>query len=122
LDVSVDTGALANGPLDVLFDVFGVDGSLLAEFSVRTNANGFASSASAPAPNDNLFELSGGEPALVRARTPGGAFGQTATLHQSGHGSRLLVSVPQDRTADGTPVHIGRNFTFHVGDLRGLAT
>lgn len=121
VDVAFDARALAGSPVDVLFDVFSADGSLLAEFAVAANANGFASSGSAPAPYRNLFLLSGGDAALVRARIPAGVVGGTATLHQRGTGSRLLVSVPQDRKSDGTPVHVGRNFTLHVGDLRGVA-
>lgn len=122
LDVSFDTSALVSGPIDVLFDVFSADGSLLATFAVPANANGFASSAWAPAPNHNLFLLSGGEPALVRARTPQAATSGTATLQQRGSGSRLLVSVPPDRNTDGTGIHAGQRFSFHVGDLRGVAT
>ena len=91
-------------------------------FSVPFNENGFASSASASAPFRNLFRLSGGEPALVRAHTPVGATTATATLQQRGSGSRLLVSVPPDRMSDGTPLHAGRQFAFHVGDIRGNAT
>ena len=122
LDVSFDTTALGGGNLDVIFEVFAADGTFVAEFAVPANANGFVSSAWAPAPYRNLFLLSGGEPALVRARTFGGVNGGTATLYQRGAGSRLLVSVPQDRTSDGTNVHVGHQFTFHVGDLRGVAT
>jgi hypothetical protein len=94
---------------------------LLAEFSVLTNENGFASSASTTAPNHNLFRLSGGEAALVRARTPLGETSATATLQQRGHGTRLLVSVPPDRSHDGTPLHVGQRFPIQVGDLRGTA-
>jgi hypothetical protein len=122
LDVSFDSSALAGGAIPVRFEVFSADGTQLAEFAVLANANGFASSASAPAPFRNLFRLTGGEPAIVRASTPAGANGGTATLHQRGSGSRLIVSVPQARLADGTPVHVGRHFTLHVGDLRGVAT
>jgi hypothetical protein len=122
LDVSLDTRALAGGSFDVLFDVFRADGTHIAGFSVPVDANGFASSASAALPHRNLFQLAGGEPAIVRARTPGGGYGATATLQQRGRGSRLLVSVPKDRESDGTPVHVGRHFTVHVGDLRGVAT
>jgi hypothetical protein len=123
LDVSVDTVASGGASVDVLFDVFKADGSMIAEFSVPTNANGFASSASAAAPNRNLFRLSGGEPAIVRARTPAGA-GTTgiATLQQRGSGSRMLVTVPPDRKPDGTPIHAGKVFALHVGDIRGTAT
>src|SRR5688572_28487344 len=88
LDVSFDTNALAGGPVDVQFDVFATDGRSIGQFVVRANANGFASSELAPAPNNNLFGLSGGEPALVRVRTPGGGVGATATLHQREQGNR----------------------------------
>jgi hypothetical protein len=33
-----------------------------------------------------------------------------------------VVSVPPDRKVDGTPVHLGRMFPIHVGDVRGTAT
>lgn len=121
LDVSFDTAALAGGPVDVQFDVFAADGRTLAQFTVRANANGFASSELAPAPNNNLFGISAGEPALVRARTPSGGFGATATLHQRESANRLVVSVPPDRRSDGSAVHVGRDFTLNVGEIRGSA-
>jgi hypothetical protein len=36
LDVSVDTAALPGGPVDVFFDVYKADGTLLAEFCRRS--------------------------------------------------------------------------------------
>jgi len=113
LDVSVDT---AGGPTDVLFNVFAATGGPLAEFTVRTNAAGLASS-SAIATND-FFALSGGQPALVRARTQANATPAAATLQQSGPGNRLGVTVyPANRRADGSAFSIGKEFNIAIGDV-----
>ena len=121
LDVSFDRRALDAGPVDVIFDVFAADGAFLTSFSVRANSEGFASSAAALPPNDNLFTIPGSA-ALIRARTPLGPFGGTATLHQRESGNRLILAIPPDSKSDGTHVHIGQNFTVHVGDVRGAAS
>jgi hypothetical protein len=71
MDVVVDPRFLE--PVDVLFTVFAQDGTPLAEFTVPTDANGFASSRSASGAARNLFRLTGGAPVLVRARVPNGA-------------------------------------------------
>jgi hypothetical protein len=122
LNVSVDTAVLAGGPVDVFFDVFGTDGTTLSSFAVRLNSAGFATTLSAVPPNNNLFGIGGGEPALVRARTPSGGWGATATLHQRESGNRLVVSIPPDRKSDGTTIHVGQDFTVHVGQISGTAS
>src|SRR5437016_5718867 len=59
IDVSINTDAGTGLP--VTFRVFNADdGTRLSEFVLYTNANGFCSSSSAAAPNDNLFTASGG--------------------------------------------------------------
>ena len=121
-DVSIDTRSIAGGPVNVLFDVYDASGGSLAEFVVPTNATGFASSAFAPAPNNNLFRLTAGMPALVRAHTPDGATSASATLVQRGSGARLIVGVPPDRTYAGARVHVGTQFALNVGEIRGVGT
>ena len=120
-DVSIDTQSIAGGPVDVLFDVYDSNGAHLASFAVPTNTNGFASTAFAPAPYNNLFRLTGGAPALVRARTPIGVTSASATLQQHGPSARLIVGVPPDHTFAGNAVHIGTQFVFNVADIKGSA-
>lgn len=122
LNVSFETSALANGPIDVRFQAFATNGTFLGEFAVPTNADGFASSAAAAPPYRNLFRLSGGEPVLVRAITPGNITGAYATLQQHGPGTRMIISVPPDRHSNGAPLHVGRQFSMHVGDIRDAVT
>jgi hypothetical protein len=113
LDVSVDT-SVATGPVDVLFNVYSATGAQLAEYTVTTNANGYASS-SAVATND-LFKLSGGAPALVRARTPDNAVSSAAILHQTGPGNRIDVAVaPTNRRSDGKNLAQGTQFSIAIG-------
>jgi hypothetical protein len=123
LDVSIDTRTQPGGAsVDIHFDVFHADGTLAAAFSVPTNPNGFASSRTAPRPYRNLFDLTGGEPALIRVRTPQNAEHSTTTLYQRGNGSRLIVSVPPAFRTDGTLVHMGSLFPFAIGALQGTAS
>jgi hypothetical protein len=113
LDVSVDTRT-GPGPVDVLFNVYDARGVQLAEFAVPTNANGLASSSTAGA-NANLFVVSGGQPAIVRARTPATTTVSTAVLHQSQPGSRLVVGIPPARRSNGTPLNAGQVFPIALG-------
>jgi hypothetical protein len=112
LDVSANTDAAPLGT-DVLFTVF-AGGSNLGEFTIPTNAQGFASSAAAAtAAQRNLFRLTGGEPGLVRGRGPTNATTATAVLHQRGPGARLMVAAPPAAQAVGTafPITIGDTAT-----------
>jgi hypothetical protein len=79
--VSANTDAAPAGA-NIGFTVF-VDGVVAADFVVPTNASGFASSALAASPDDNLFAASGGAPALVRTRTPSGSTTHGAVLRQT---------------------------------------
>jgi hypothetical protein len=116
LDISVDTRT-ADGPVDILYNVFNASGYQIAEFSVMTNENGFASSAMAEPPNRNLFKLTNGEPGLIRARTPTTATTTNGVLYQRGTGSRLAVGVPPTRNSDGTLFNAGRIFPITLGEF-----
>ena len=112
MDVSVDTTVSA--AIDVLFTVFDASGSQLTEFTSRANASGLATS-SAVLTND-LFKLSNGQPAVVRARTPAGAIA-AAILHQTGSGNSLDLAVFPVRAADGFPYALGTNFAIALGNV-----
>jgi len=113
LDVSSDTFTTRDGT-EFFFNVFDSNGLQLAEFTLKTK-NGFVSTASATAPNDNLFTLSNGGPALIKARTPGGASNTTAELNQSSQGNRLVIGIPPARRQDGTPLAVGSRFPIING-------
>jgi hypothetical protein len=123
VDVAVDTQALPGWvPSPVVFNVFRVDGTHLAEFVVMTNSNGFASSAFAPAPYDNLFTVSEGQPVLVAARTVVSASLSGAVLRQTLGKSETVLSLPAARRPDGTGVALGRLFSTPFGDIPPSAT
>lgn len=119
LDVSSDTSTTRDGT-EVLFYVFDVNGVGLAEFALTTT-NGFVSTASAPAPNNNLFALSNGGPALIRARVPDGAITTTAELNQRSSGNRLVIGIPPARRQDNTPLAVGRLFPITNGAVSSSA-
>jgi hypothetical protein len=121
IDVSIDTQALASGPLDILFEVFSLDGTVLASFAVPTNADGFASSSSAGFPNDNLFAWTGGLPALVRVHTPQGVASSAATLRKTTNSDMVLKLLPA-RQQNGTSVALGTQFAFAMGEIPHGAT
>jgi len=122
IDVTVDTQANAGSPIDVEFTVFDSYGGTAASFVVTADANGFASSASAVPPNDNLFTATGGGPALVRIKTPPNIGVVTATLHQKFQQSQLVLGVPPTRKSDGSPLGMGRVFAVNPGAIRHRAT
>jgi hypothetical protein len=113
LDVSSDALQTRDGTL-VVFNVFNSDGLQVAEFSLPTKS-GFVSTASATAPNDNLFTLTNGGPGLIRARTPDGANNTTAELNQSGRGNRLVIGIPPLRRQNGDPLAVGTLFPITNG-------
>jgi hypothetical protein len=113
LEVSANTDAAPAGA-DVLYTVF-QDGNQLAEFSVKTNEKGFASNATAVPPNKNLFKVSNGNPALVRARTPSGATTATAILSQRGQDNNLIIGIPPSTKA------VGKVFPIAVGTVSAAA-
>jgi hypothetical protein len=116
LEVAIDNLVAPIGT-DVLFTVYDAEGSQLAEFTALTNANGFASSASAAGANSNLFTVTGNQPGLVRARTPVGAIASTAALQQRQAGARLIVGVPPTVKSDGSLLGAGTTFPLVIGDV-----
>jgi len=118
-DVSVDTRAAPDGS-DVFFQVTDSRGQLLAQFVIKTR-NGFASSATAPAPNNNLFALSQGRPACVRASVPQGATNTTARLIQQSPANRLVIAIPPLRDQMDNAVAEGKIFPICNGDVTASA-
>ena len=114
MDVVVDPKFL--GGVDVLFTVFREDGAPLAEFTVPIDANGFASSRSAFGAARNFFRLTGGVPALVRARVPNGA-AAAATLDVRSSDGRLQLGVPY-ALKNGGDLAAGRFFPIAIGNVR----
>jgi hypothetical protein len=112
MDVSVDT--TVSVAIDVLFDVYDANCTTLAEFTSRANASGLATS-SALSTND-LFKLSNGQPAVVRARTPDGARA-AAMLHQTGSGNSLDLAIFPLRATDLSLYAAGENFAIALGDV-----
>jgi hypothetical protein len=115
MDVALDSKFSAD-PVDVLFDVFGEDGTPLAEFTATTNSNGFATTRTLAAPYKNLFRLNGGAPMLVRARVPNGA-PAAAIVEVKSSGAPYQLSVPF-AVKNGTPLAAGQFFPISIGNAR----
>jgi hypothetical protein len=115
LDVSANIDAAPEGT-DFVFTVFNAAGQQASQFSVQTNANGFVSSASAAPPNNNLFALSAGLPALVRVHTPSTATTSAAMLRETLKSSTIELEVPE------ASLGVGRVFSATLGDIRYRAT
>jgi hypothetical protein len=112
VDISVDS---VIGPVDIVFDVFGSTGGTLASFTVTTNRNGFASSASI----GNLFALTGGQPMLVHATTLANATPSAGMLHSESRGLPLTMALwPTNRRLDGTGFAMGKEFNVALGKFR----
>lgn len=112
VDISVDN---IGGPLDIDFDVFSEVGGQVAEFTVRTNDKGLASTASVV----NLFDLTVGQPMLVRARTSADATPAAGMLHMDSRGTPLTIALwPTHRRSDGTGFAIGHTFDIALGSFR----
>jgi hypothetical protein len=120
-DVGIDTRAASAGT-DIEFTVFNTDGVQLGQFTTQTLARGFGSSALAAPPNDNLFSLSAGLPALVRARTPSGATISYAMLRQTLKTLQINLGVPPEFSVSGDLVAAGTIFDFVLGDTPARAT
>jgi hypothetical protein len=103
------------------FDVFDGAGGTAASFSVGFDEKGFASSASAPPPYDNLFTAGAGSPTLVRVRTPSFSI-FSVTLQQKFQGSRLVLGVPPSKKSDGSRFGMGKVFAVSPGAIRHRAT
>jgi hypothetical protein len=114
LDVSTDSVA---GPDDTIFTVFNTFGAPLAQFTVRANLWGFASTASF----DNLFNLTGGDPMLIRAETSFSSLPSAATLHIDSQGAPLIVGIWPTHKRDGTAFAMGREFNIALGSFRSAS-
>lgn len=122
LDVGVDTSASGGVPVAVEFTIFNARGALLDQFVVMTAPEtGFASTASAFPPNDNLFTTSAGLPAPVRIRSPQPVGTEATVLRQSLGKSRIILGVPVAKRSDGTALAQGRTFRT-TGDIIQKAT
>jgi len=128
IEVSVDTSNLPVPPWRdferpyVLIDVFNAAGGLITEFTVPFNESGFANSSSVAPPYDNLFDVSGGLPALVRIRTPGDGTQTSAILRQTLGNSKTVTLVPPARSSDGQGNAAGFDFSVPVGNFAPRAT
>ena len=117
LDVSVDT-SVATGPVDVSFNVYNELGGQVGLFSLTTNGNGFVSTASFA----NLFNLTGGQPMLIRARTPDSAVTSAATLYIDSLGAPMTIGLtPTRRRSDGGLLSEGTQFAIALGNFRSAS-
>jgi hypothetical protein len=110
MNVSVDNVA---GPTDVTFDMFGASGPL-SQFTVRTNALGFASTSS----NGDLLTLSGGQPFLIRARTGSNAAPAAAMLQIELQNAPMTFGLSPAAKRDGSAFSIGTEFNISLGSYR----
>jgi hypothetical protein len=123
VEATVDTRAGAGGPIDIEFTVYDSAGGVAADFTGQADTeHGFASSASAVTPNDNLFTASGGLPAVVRIRTPAGVTTASAILHQKFQQSQLVLGLPSVKASDGSAYGMGKVFAVSPGAFRHRAT
>ncbi|PEN54692.1 hypothetical protein CN540_16870 [Bacillus toyonensis] len=113
LEVGLDSQAAS--AVDVTFNVYSQKGVELAWFSELKNANGYVSSSADP--NNDLFRLSKGQPALVRARTPLVVQTASALLQQSGSQNRLVFAVPPALNSSGIRVAQGTVFPLTIGSI-----
>jgi hypothetical protein len=121
IDVTLDT-AIDVTLNDADFDVYDGFGGTAASFSVGFDEKGFASSASAAPPYDNLFTAGGGSPTLVRVRTPQSFTLFSVTLQQKFQQSRLVLGVPPSKKSDGSRFGMGKVFAVSPGAIRHRAT
>jgi hypothetical protein len=123
VDVTADSQGGGGVPFPVDFTVFDTAGGFAASFSVLVDAeHGFASSASAVPPNDNLFTAAGGFPAVVLIRTPNSVSFGSATLHQKFQRSQLVLGLPPSKASDGSRLGMGLVFAVNPGAIRHRAT
>ena len=101
MDISSDSSG------DAQFTVIPIGGAPSPPVSVTLNANGFASSSSSAF--SNLFSVSGGNAAMVRATFLSNTSG--AILHQKTGKSTVLMSVPSEAKS------LGTRFNIAVDDL-----
>lgn len=124
VDVSLNTGVPNQGEgYPILFNVYTADGTQITAFEMLTGQNGFVSSSSAAPPNDNLFAVSGGLPALVRVRTPEIVVPAAVTLRQTLGKSEIVFGVPALLRYSGTTYQAaGAVFSVALGDIAPRAT
>jgi hypothetical protein len=120
VEVAINTAGLQGGPVAIGFDVFGADGGALTSFEIETDLRGFASTRTAPSPNDDLFAISHGAPALVRVRFPEGPWSAGVALQYSQPRAKLRHNLSADRRADDTPKVVGRSFEMVIGEVVGV--
>src|SRR5262249_14143626 len=117
IDVGLDTGG-APGGTNVDFAVYDPEGILFtpsSQFTLPVTANGLVSSSSAAPPNDNLFAVSGGQPASVTVKFPPGVTNANAVLYQTLKSSKIVLGVAWQRDAADLPVAIGKLFPVTLG-------
>jgi hypothetical protein len=117
IDVALDIEAAPGAYVPIQFNVFRADGTHITEFQIQTNADGFASTSSAAFPNNNLFNLSEGMPALVKV-TMTNIVVAAAVLRQTLDKSNVILGVPSANTArTGVRLGAGVYFPLAIGDI-----
>jgi hypothetical protein len=111
IDAAFDTRGAPEGT-NVLFRVSDVTGIIFDEFELPVNQNGFVSSASFV---DNLFAVSGNQPALVHVRGPAGVVDQSAIVRQTLKSGHFAVSILPARRVNDDPLAIGTQFSVALG-------
>jgi hypothetical protein len=117
MDVAMDSRSGGGGPPIAQFNVYDTNGVQIAEFSLIANQNGFVSTASF----GNLFNLTGGQPMVVRARTPELAPTSGATLYIDSLGAPLTIGLLPKKRADGTALGTGTLFGIALGNFRSAS-
>jgi hypothetical protein len=115
MDVGVDTRTGVG--VNVQFNVYDRDGIQIAEFFIPTSVNGFVSTTSF----GNLFDLTGGQLMLIRARTAQDSVLSGATLYIDSLGAPLTIGVLPEAKLDDTPVAAGRLFSIALGNFRSAS-
>ena len=116
MDVAADTLSGAGSRPDVLFNVYDTNGHPITEFSLATNHNGFVSTASF----GNFFDMWGGQPILVRARTPSAAANSAATLYIDSQGAPMTIGLLPTLRGD-TPFGMGQLFSIALGNFQSAS-
>jgi hypothetical protein len=106
LDFAFDTRAGVG--VNVQFNVYDRQGTQVTEFFLPSNVNGFVSTESF----GNLFDLTGGQPMLIRARTAGTIELSSATLYIDSAGAPLTIGIPPG---------VGGLFSLALGNFRSAS-
>jgi hypothetical protein len=113
LDVSIDS-LTATGPVDIPINIYGAQGVELGSFTLTTSSDGFATTA----PFGSLFNFTGGQPILIRARMPDGTPTYAATLHVDSRGAPMTIGVFPTLDHERGPLGLGRLFAIALGDFQ----